>query len=316
MSKVAPPNDQPNSFLEGVLIAVVSAVLLLVGVVLIIGQLLPGGNNVKIALAVAWFIAAGSLFGRVAKGRPGMRGPLRAGVALASVALLGWYVNSLRGNEVQEQLLTATPAGAAEAPAVASPGTDEPADRRSPATGTASAPDGKPSAPRPRTRKTPDRSASTAQTRAKPAAPKSADGTPTRNSRPSTGAGEAPTTAAKAAPKAPAKAAPKAPGPALLAAGSFAALEHDTSGRAEIVRAADGKQQLQLRDFKTDAGPDLKVYLATDSSAAEFVSLGALKGNSGNQVYGLPGSVDLKKYDTVLIWCRAFTVGFGQAPLQ
>ena len=71
-----------------------------------------------------------------------------------------------------------------------------------------------------------------------------------------------------------------------------------------------------LTDFETDPGPDLRVYLATDEGASDFADLGALKGNRGDQQYELPASLDLDRYATVLVWCRAFSVGFGQAPLE
>lgn len=64
------------------------------------------------------------------------------------------------------------------------------------------------------------------------------------------------------------------------------------------------------------SGPDLKVYLATAADGSEFVNLGGLKGNSGNQTYEVPAGTDTQKYDTVLIWCRALSVGFAAAPLK
>lgn len=43
--------------------------------------------------------------------------------------------------------------------------------------------------------------------------------------------------------------------------------------------------------------------------------LGKLKANNGNQNYNIPSEIDLAKYDTVLIWCRPFSVLFGSADL-
>lgn len=211
------------------------AIALLAGAILLVGQLLPGGNNVKIAVAIAFFVVAGALLGRVAKGRPELRLPLRAGVLIAALVLTGWYLNSLRGKEVQEQLVKV------EAPAAKS-------------------------------------------------------GSGSKGAGASQGAGAA-------------------AGTQLLASGSFAALDHSGSGGAEIVRAG-GELSLQLRDFATDAGPDLRVYLSTDTSASDFVDLGALKGNSGNQVYDIPKATDTAKFGQVLIWCRAFKVGFTAAEVR
>jgi electron transfer DM13 len=46
------------------------------------------------------------------------------------------------------------------------------------------------------------------------------------------------------------------------------------------------------------------------------VNLGRLKANIGNQNYQIPEGTDITKYDTVLIWCRAFSVLFGSADLK
>jgi hypothetical protein len=46
------------------------------------------------------------------------------------------------------------------------------------------------------------------------------------------------------------------------------------------------------------------------------VDLGALKGNKGNQQYALPRDLDLERFTTVVIWCRAFSVNFARAPLR
>ena len=48
----------------------------------------------------------------------------------------------------------------------------------------------------------------------------------------------------------------------------------------------------------------------------DFVNLGMLKGNVGDQNYKIPEETDLSKYDTALIWCQAFSVLFGSAELR
>jgi hypothetical protein len=73
---------------------------------------------------------------------------------------------------------------------------------------------------------------------------------------------------------------------------------------------------LRLEDLVVTNGPDLYVYLSTDKSASDFMNLGRLKANIGNQNYLIPVGTDLSKYDTVLIWCRAFSVLFGSADLK
>lgn len=101
-----------------------------------------------------------------------------------------------------------------------------------------------------------------------------------------------------------------------LVSGEFESGAHTTEGTAAVVEIAGGGRVLTLTDFETDPGPDLRVYLATDRSADDNVDLDGLKGNVGNQQYEIPASVDLDKYSTVVIWCRAFSVEFGSADLR
>jgi hypothetical protein len=48
-------------------------------------------------------------------------------------------------------------------------------------------------------------------------------------------------------------------------------------------------------------GPDLYVYLTPDKSTSNFVNVGKLKANNGNQNYDIPASRDLSKYNTISI---------------
>jgi hypothetical protein len=91
---------------------------------------------------------------------------------------------------------------------------------------------------------------------------------------------------------------------------------HNAEGMAKVIRLDDASMILRLENFKATNGPDLYVYLATDKSASDFVDLGRLKGNIGNQNYEIPEGTDFSRYDTVLIWCKAFSVLFGSAELE
>ena len=92
---------------------------------------------------------------------------------------------------------------------------------------------------------------------------------------------------------------------------------HNAQGMAKIIPLQQADTNiLRLENLKVTNGPDLYVYLATDKSASDFVNLGKLKANNGNQNYDIPIGTDLTKYDTVLIWCKAFSVLFGSVELQ
>jgi hypothetical protein len=112
-----------------------------------------------------------------------------------------------------------------------------------------------------------------------------------------------------------------ASGNVLLARGGFKSLAHDTEGVAQAIEVRGGKRFLTLTDFETDNGPDLRVYLSTPdadqgSAGEDSEDLGSLKGNKGDQQYEIPKSVDLDRLTKVVVWCRAFSVGFGSAELR
>jgi hypothetical protein len=112
------------------------------------------------------------------------------------------------------------------------------------------------------------------------------------------------------------------PEPVDLAAGSFTSLDHGTTGTVRVVELADGQRFVRLEDLATDNGPDLFVYLSTNPATGpegafddDFVNLGRLEGNLGNQNYELPGDVEPGSYASVVIWCDRFDSAFGAADL-
>ena len=68
---------------------------------------------------------------------------------------------------------------------------------------------------------------------------------------------------------------------------------HDAQGDAYTIPLEDGSNVLRLENFQSTNGPDLFVYLATDDNASEFINLGELKANKGNQNYEIPDDADL-----------------------
>lgn len=107
-----------------------------------------------------------------------------------------------------------------------------------------------------------------------------------------------------------------------VATGTFVDRSHPARGRAVVL--SDGLQTfLRFEDFETDNGPDLFVYLSRGTTADgpegafddDFVDLGTLKGNIGDQNYEVPADVDVSEYSTVVVWCRRFAVAFGAADL-
>ncbi|WP_089404409.1 DM13 domain-containing protein [Geodermatophilus saharensis] len=110
--------------------------------------------------------------------------------------------------------------------------------------------------------------------------------------------------------------------PVDLATGTFVSLEHETIGTARVVRLPDGSTVVRLEGFETTNGPALFVYLSQNAATGEeagfddeFVDLGPLKGNVGDQNYVVPEGFDATGYVSVVIWCDRFDAAFGAADL-
>lgn len=120
---------------------------------------------------------------------------------------------------------------------------------------------------------------------------------------------------AAAAPRPPPR---PAPTNRLLSSGSFAGLDgHGGGGTAQAIDLAEGGRVVTFSDFDVDPGPDILVYLTPDqgTTGGDIIDLGRLKGTKGDQQYAIPDDVDLARYDTVLLWCRAFSVRIAGADL-
>jgi hypothetical protein len=113
---------------------------------------------------------------------------------------------------------------------------------------------------------------------------------------------------------------------ASLKSGTFVDADgaHKGSGKAEILEGAAGTLLLRLTEFNVTNGPDLEVWLvgnpdpksSADVKASEFLSLGALKGNIGDQTYIIPENTKIDDFGSVVIWCEQFGVLFSPASLK
>jgi|SRR5687767_4075787 len=97
--------------------------------------------------------------------------------------------------------------------------------------------------------------------------------------------------------------------------GDFVSGIHTTSGEASIDK---DKTTLTFTDFKTDSGPDLNIYLASDITniTSDYIDLGNIKGIDGDYTYSISGTTDFTQYKYVVVWCVAFDVNFGWALLE
>ncbi|WP_201291481.1 DM13 domain-containing protein [Arthrobacter zhaoguopingii] len=114
--------------------------------------------------------------------------------------------------------------------------------------------------------------------------------------------------------------------PRQLSAGTFISHEHPTTGGVRVIEQPDGSRLLAITGLDTTTGPDIHVWLSAadvvegrdgwyTAGGADFVDLGPIKGNQGDQLYNIPPDVDLSRYVAVDLWCVQFGVSFGAAQL-
>ncbi len=89
---------------------------------------------------------------------------------------------------------------------------------------------------------------------------------------------------------------------------------HDVAGTALLIKSGN-ETFLRFENLKTINGPDLRIYLASDLSANDFIDLGPIRATEGNVNYVIPAGTDLNTYRYAMIWCRAFGVLFSYAKL-
>lgn len=99
----------------------------------------------------------------------------------------------------------------------------------------------------------------------------------------------------------------------LVSQGNFKSGAHTTSGVAKLYQQGN-KYTLLFENFKTDEGPDLKIYLAETTDAKNYIQLAELK-NTGTFFLTLPDDAKVNDRKQVLIWCKRFAVSFGSAEL-
>lgn len=112
----------------------------------------------------------------------------------------------------------------------------------------------------------------------------------------------------------------------VVATGAFRDADgaHKGRGNAVLVALPGGAHEIQLSAFQVTNGPDLEVWLSAhpdpeksaDVSGSDWVSLGQLKGNVGDQAYAVPAGTDVSGFKSVVIWCEQFGVLFSPATLS
>ncbi len=112
--------------------------------------------------------------------------------------------------------------------------------------------------------------------------------------------------------------------PVAILTGNFIDADsfHKGSGAAKIFLLPDDRTVLRFEDFMVTNGPALSVLLSPNPSPAssgdlgDYVDLGPLKGNIGNQNYEISPSTNLDDFKSVVIYCVPFHVVFSIATLE
>ena len=118
-----------------------------------------------------------------------------------------------------------------------------------------------------------------------------------------------------------------ASGETLISSGVLSEIHAPTTGTIAIVKLASGKLVLRISNLKTEAAPDLHVWLhekanivAKDEAglrSGKYLELGKLKGAfKGDSEYNLPANIKLEQWKSAVIWCDQFSVAFGVATLN
>lgn len=95
--------------------------------------------------------------------------------------------------------------------------------------------------------------------------------------------------------------------------GEFMDGAHPTSGTVTLNAE---RTELMIKDFRSDDGPILELYIANDLQATEYTTLGELQGLEGDYIYDVPSGIDFETHNYVLVWCVEFSVSFGHAILE
>lgn len=109
-----------------------------------------------------------------------------------------------------------------------------------------------------------------------------------------------------------------------LARGEFTTIDslHWGEGTATIYELP-GQRILRFEDFSSALGGDVRVYLSRDPQprnalevGSDFLNLGRLKGNIGNQNYVLPPNQDVSVFRSVVVYCKQFETVITSARIR
>ena len=110
------------------------------------------------------------------------------------------------------------------------------------------------------------------------------------------------------------------PAEMIVMTGNFVGFDriHTGTGTVSVYTSNTQSQKTILRfeeGFRVNNGPDLYVGFGRNGEYVKGSEIAKLKGNVGAQNYEIDG-VDLNQYDSVWVWCKAFSTPFVKAELR
>ncbi|MEO5919045.1 MAG: DM13 domain-containing protein [Candidatus Limnocylindrales bacterium] len=109
------------------------------------------------------------------------------------------------------------------------------------------------------------------------------------------------------------------PGLAAERTGTFTGADdfHFGSGTASLIETAPGTWTVRFENFSVRNGPDLYVYVSSDSAgyADGALEVGKLRATDGSFNMDLPAGATPDAPASIVIWCKQFAVQFAVAPL-
>lgn len=94
------------------------------------------------------------------------------------------------------------------------------------------------------------------------------------------------------------------------------ASNHVTNGGVSVVKTDAGYEIHLGEDFFFDGAPDPRIALGNGGKFTKDTDFEVLHKDTGAQVYKIPASLNVDDFDTVVVWCRKFSVPLGQALLN
>ena len=88
---------------------------------------------------------------------------------------------------------------------------------------------------------------------------------------------------------------------------------HTVSGEVQLIQNGEVFYLVLGEDFEFDGAPDPRLGFSSNDEFDETSIFSSLNLDSGQQIYRLPATMDVSRFDEVTIWCEKFGVPLAEA---